>query len=167
MSKPSNPNGSNQFQHDPRQIRTWELYINPKSETFGNAKQSAIKGGYEPEYAGQITTAEWFIVKLRRLNMLGKAEKVLDETLEMDDTEPIFVDGEVIDRKRNPALTKIKQDSAKFLAERLGKEEGYSTRHEMTGKNGENLEPLVVVNYGDIKPSIQAEGVPDTHPESV
>lgn len=163
----TNPNGANQYQYDPRQKLCWDLYINPKSETFGNAYQSAIKAGYEDATARQITTVEWFIEKRRRLNLLSKAEKVLDETLEMDDTEPILVEGEVIDRKRNPALTKIKQDSAKFLAERLGKEEGYSTRHEMTGKNGENLEPLVVVNYGDIKPPIQTEGVSDTTTPSV
>lgn len=139
-----NPNGANQFQLDPRQKLCWESYINPKSETFGNARQSAIKAGYVEDYADQITTAEWFLGKLRRLNLLGKAEKVLDQTLEMDDTEQVNINGETV-TKRNPALTKIKQDSAKFLAERLGKSEGYSTRSELTGADGKDL-PIPILH---------------------
>lgn len=135
MSNPSNPYGANQYQLDPRQKMCWELYTNPKSETFGNGSQSAIKAGYEPDYADQITTVDWFKGKIRRLNLLDKAEKVLDETLEMSDIE---------DGKINPALKKIKQDTAKFLAERLGKSEGYSTRREVAGANGEALTPILV-----------------------
>lgn len=124
---------------DPRQKLCWESYINPKSETFGNAMQSAIKAGYEPEYANQITTVEWFKEKVRRLNMLSKAEKVLDETLEMDDMEATTIN-DIPVVKRNPAITRIKQDTAKFLAERLGKDHGYTTRNETTGKDGAPIE---------------------------
>lgn len=138
----TNPNGANQYYLDPRQRLCWEYYINPKSTTFGNAKQSAIRAGYVPDYADQITTAEWFLVKLRRLNMLGKAEKVLDEMLELpvntlewsgrgEDAEQVVI--------TEPALVKVKQDTAKFVAERLGKNEGYSSRSEITGKDGEKL----------------------------
>lgn len=151
----SNVSSSNQHTSDERESLCWDLYVESIANGTPNAYQSAIQAGYSQSHAENITLQGWFkerLQKLKRRDLLSKAEKVLDETLEMDDTEPILVEGEVIDRKRNPALTKIKQDSAKFLAERLGKEEGYSTRHEMTGKNGENLEPLVVVNYGDIKP---------------
>ena len=132
-NKPSNPNNANQYQLDPRQKLCWENYINPKSETFGNAYQSAMKAGYEEGTAAQITTVDWFIEKRRRLNMLSKAEKVLDETLELD----------TLDEKgiHNPSLLKIKQDSAKFVAERIGKDEGYSTRTEQTGKDGKDLIP--------------------------
>jgi len=41
--------------------------------------------------------------------------------------------------RTEPALVKIKQDTAKFIAERVGKNEGYSTRTELTGKDGEKL----------------------------
>lgn len=44
--KASNPNGSNQYNIDPRQRYMWGLYVDPKSETFGNAYQSAIGVGY-------------------------------------------------------------------------------------------------------------------------
>jgi hypothetical protein len=155
-TKEPNPNGANQYQLDPRQKLCWDLYINPKSETFSNALQSAIQAGYEPEYANQITTAEWFLGKLRRLNLLGKSEIVLEEMLDL----PVHVikyqprsrfgddeEGEDEDEEpqsylaTEPQLIKIKQDTAKFLAERLGKNEGYSTRSEITGAGGESLIP--------------------------
>lgn len=123
MTNPSNPNGANQYLLDPRQKKCWEDYINPKSETFGNATQSAIGAGYEPDYADQITTVDWFKGKVRRLNMLGKAENVLDKTL----------DGEDI---------KLAQDTAKFIAKTLGKNEGYSERTELTGNDGKDLMPV-------------------------
>jgi hypothetical protein len=144
MAKPSNPNNANQYQLDPRQKLCWDYYIDPRSETFGNATQSAIKAGYEKATANQITTFDWFIEKRRRLNMLVKAEKVLEETLEMDDMIDIVIDGVPIGKKREPALTKIKQDTAKFLASTQGKNEGYSTRSELTGADGKELPTPII-----------------------
>jgi len=135
----SNPNGSNQYQLDPRQKLCWDFYVSPKSETFGNAYQSAIKAGYEESYSRTITDTEWFRDKVRRLNMLSKAEKVLEEMLELDTkTVKEDDDGEQIIRV-DSALVKIKQDTAKFIAERVGKAEGYSTRTEHTGAEGKDL----------------------------
>jgi hypothetical protein len=139
MNQP-NPNGANQYQMDPRQKLCWESYINPRSETFGNATQSAIKAGYEPDYADQMTTVEWFKGKVRRLNMLGKAEKVLDETL---DYIAVNEEGKV-----DAAVGRLKLDAAKVIATTLGKDEGYSTRSEVTGANGEAL-TINLVNYED------------------
>lgn len=131
MSNPSNPNGSNQYLLDPRQKLCLESYINPKSETFGNARQSAIKVGYELDYADQITSATWFKDKLRRLNMLGKAENVLDKTLTY----------EVMDEKGkiDTQLLKVQTDVAKHITKTLGKDEGYSERTEITGKDGQSI----------------------------
>ena len=121
-----NPNGANQYNSDPRQLLCWELYANPKSESFGNAFQSAIKAGYEEATAGQITTYDWFLDKRRRLNMLSKAEKVLDKTLEQEKD------------------MKLAQDTAKFIASRLGKKY-YSERTELTGADGTAL-PTPIYN---------------------
>lgn len=118
---------ANQYALDPRQKLCWEYYINPKSETFSNAMQSAIKAGYVEDYASQITTAQWFLDKLRRLNMLSKAEKVLEEMIDMDINNHQKIGDEIV-IKKDPALAKIKQDTAKFLAERLGKDDGYTTK---------------------------------------
>jgi phage terminase small subunit len=155
MANPPNPNGANQFQLDPRQKKCWESYINPNSKTFGNAYQSALSAGYSDASANQITTTEWFIGKCSRLNLLNKAEKVLEEMLDLpvnvvdrynrdkddedfnsDEDEP-----QELVLRTEPALVKIKQDTAKFVSERLGKEIGYSTRVEQTGANGQ---PLVI-----------------------
>ncbi len=137
----SNPNGANQYLLDPRQKLCWENYVNPHSETFGNAKQSAIKAGYEEVTADRITTFEWFAGKCRRLNMRIKAEEVLKEMMEMDDEQELIIDGMPTGRKkRDPALTKIKQDTAKFAAERLAKED-WSARQEVTGPDGAELMP--------------------------
>lgn len=126
----TNPNGANQYQMDPRQKLCWESYINPKSETFGNAYQSAVKAGYSEGYAQSITDENWFTEKLRRLNMLGKAESTLEKTLNY---EPVNEEGRI-----DTALLRTQTDVAKFIAERLGKEH-YSSRQEVTGKDGEAL----------------------------
>lgn len=123
-----NPNGANQYQLDPRQLICWEYYVDPKSETFGNATQSAIKAGYEPDYADQITTVEWFKGKVRRLNMLSKAERNLDKVL---DFEMADKDGKV-----NTPVASLVVDVSKTVVKTLGKDEGYSDRTEHTGKGG-------------------------------
>lgn len=145
--KKTNPNGANQYLLDPRQKECWDAYINPKSDTWSNAYKSAIKVGYEKTTALQITSEKWFIERVRRMNLLGKAEKVLEETLEIDHVIPaVGAFGIVVDRKTkqivmevSPAILKIKQDSAKFVAETQGKEEGYTKRSELTAKGGEAL----------------------------
>lgn len=123
-----NPNGANQYQLDPRQLLCWGYYVDPKSETFGNATQSAIKAGYEEATANQITTFDWFIGKRRRLNMVNKAEQVLEKTLNYsteDEEGKVKVD-----------LLRVQTDVAKTVVTTLGKDEGYSSRVEQTGKNG-------------------------------
>lgn len=124
MGKPSNPNGSNQYLLDPRQLACWNFYIDPKSATFGNGTQSAIKAGYEPDYADQITTVDWFKGKVRRLNMLGKAEKVLEKALDYE-TDSIGDDGKT---KVQVDLLRVQTDVAKTVATTLGKDEGYSSK---------------------------------------
>jgi len=124
MGKPSNPNGSNQYLLDPRQLACWNFYIDPKSATFGNGTQSAIKAGYEPDYADQITTVDWFKGKVRRLNMLGKAEKILEKALDYE-TDSIGDDGKT---KVQVDLLRVQTDVAKTVATTLGKDEGYSSK---------------------------------------
>lgn len=114
---------ANQYLLDPRQKLCWDSYINPKSETFGNGTQSAIKAGYDPAYADQITTIDWFLGKLRRLNMLDKAEKVLDKTLTLDTMND--------EGKTDVGLLRVQTDVAKHITSTLGRNEGYSTKQEI------------------------------------
>ncbi len=106
---------------DPRKALMWKYYIHPHSETFGNCMQSAIKAGYTKGYAATINDELWFLEKKRRLGMYVKAEKVLEQTLD--------------DYQKD---AKLAQDTAKFVAKTLGKEE-YSERTEVTGENGAPL----------------------------
>jgi len=115
-----NPNGANQYQLDPRQKLCWDFYINPTSETFSNATQSAIKAGYTQEYADQITATDWFIGRLWILNSVNESEKVFKDII-----SSVHVDDK---GKIDVGVLKIKADIAKFLATTKGKTEGYSTK---------------------------------------
>lgn len=171
MPKRSNPNGANQYLLDPRQKLCWESYANPKSETFGNAYKSALKAGYEKATAKHITKELWFLEKTRRLQLLSKAEKVLEEMLDMPVEKIDFGNKENQDGEQevtqvlitDPALVRIKQDTAKFIASTQGKNEGYSTRVENTGADGKELpQPLMVIENGVLnndsnKKDIQAD----------
>lgn len=128
---PTNPYGANQYTMDPRQLACWKYYTDPKSETFGNATQSAIRAGYTDGTADRITHENWFKGKLRRLQLLDKAEKVLEETLDLDTLDE--------DGKKDKGLHALKLDAAKFIAKTQGKNEGYSERQELTGKDGAPL----------------------------
>ena len=129
----TNPNGSNQYNLDPRQKLCWEYYINPDSPTFSNGLQSALRAGYEESYSVTITTRPWFEEKVRSSTMVSKAEKVLEKTLnyETEDAEGnVKVD-----------LLRVQTDVAKTIVTTLGKGKGYSTRNEFTGKDGADLIP--------------------------
>lgn len=66
---------ANQWSNTPQQHKFMELWINPRSETFGNAYQSAVQAGYSPHYANQIASPavhnEWIQAYKRKL-LLGE-----------------------------------------------------------------------------------------------
>lgn len=120
---------------DPREQKMWDIYVAKLSKGIDNAYESAIEAEYSEDHARNITMQGWFKerkAKLRRKDMLSKSEKVLDETLDMDTTNK---EGAI-----DPQLHKIKVDVAKTIVGTLGKDEGYSTRSEITGANGEPLQ---------------------------
>ena len=69
--------------------------------------------------------------------MLSKAERVLDKTL---DLPAVDEEGKV-----DVALLRVQTDVSKHLTSTLGKNEGYSTRVENTGKDGSDL-PTPIIN---------------------
>ena len=114
-----------------RQAKFIKFYSDPKSETFGNAKQSAIKAGYSNDYANKITVEQPQItvgkIKDKYDEMVEQAEKNLKEYLHnipIDQTDK-----------------KIKSDATKFVLERLRKNK-WSARTELTDPDG-NAIPLV------------------------
>lgn len=121
----------NQYKADPRQSIFLSCYLDPKSETFSNALQSALKAGYEQEYAENITSLmpDWLSEAIGDMNLIKKAEKNLLYFL--TDTKD----------------ERIKADITKFVSERLNKKK-YSSRQEVTGKDGEKLE-VNIIGYED------------------
>lgn len=127
---------------NPQQLACWENYSNPHSETFGNERQSALRAGYGVDYSDKVGEYKWFQRLLEKHNLRRKGERVLNEMLDMPvkvETRRVgAADEEVAVVKTDPALVKIKQDTAKFVVERLGKDE-WSSRQELTGAEGAPL----------------------------
>lgn len=131
----TNPYGANGTTSDPREQKMWDIYVTNLSKGIDNAYEAAIQAEYTESSAKNITLTGWFKerkAKLRRKDMLTKSERVLDETLDMD---TVNKEGAI-----DPQLHKIKVDVAKTIVGTLGKDEGYSTRSEITGANGEPLQ---------------------------
>ena len=132
---------------EPRQIEFLKNYLDPKSDTFSNALQSALKAGYSQEYSESIThqMPDWLSENLGKEKMLKKAEQRLDEAISL----PILD----TDGKTDKAVI----DASKFVASRLGKEK-WSERTELTGKDGKDL-IVQPINYADTA-QIQSEKLP-------
>src|SRR3990167_1378523 len=134
IARPMSANGKTPFL-TPQQELFLAYYTNPKSDTFSNAYQSAIKAKYKEDYARNITAElpDWLQENLGDMTRLRKAEKNLDEVQNFN----------VVDEEGKvdvPLLEKrIKVDM--FYAERLGKQK-YSARTELTGKDGGAIEFL-------------------------
>lgn len=124
----------NQYQPDPRQQLFLAAYLDPKSETFSNAYRSALKAGYEDEYAKVILSKDldWLSDAVKDENLVMMAEKALSEALQYVTAD----EGGKVDA----GAGRLKLDAAKLVLKGLKKEK-YSERVEQTGKDGA---PLVV-----------------------
>jgi hypothetical protein len=134
----SNVSPANQHTNDNREQKCWDNYIKSVLNGTENAYQSAIDAGYSEDHSRNITMQGWFKErkdKLRRKDMLSKAERNLDKTL---DLVCVNEEGKIV-----PELLKIQVDVSKTIVQTLGKHEGYSTKTETditTG--GEKLNTL-------------------------
>jgi hypothetical protein len=82
----TNPHGVNQYTGpDPRQSLFLVNYLDPQSETFSNALQSALKAGFSQQYAESIMSLmpEWLSEKLGDSRRIQQAERHLDQVLEL------------------------------------------------------------------------------------
>ena len=135
----------------PQQELFLASYTNPKSDTFSNALQSALKAGYTQEYSESITAQmpDWLSENLGDMKRLRKAEKVLDNILEL---APVDSEGKV-----DNALLKTQADVGKFFAKTLDKKK-YSERVEqdLTSKG----ESIKTINY--IVPQSDGQLTPPT-----
>lgn len=143
--KLTNPHGANQTTSDPREQVMWDIYVTKLANGIENAYESAKEAGYEDATARQITIRSWFIErkdKLRRKDMLSKAERNLNKVLDFD---MINDEGKV----NTPVATLVTNVST-TIVKTLGKEE-YSDRTELTGKGGEQIQGNTIIfsNFKD------------------
>lgn len=133
--KKTNPHGANQSVPDPRQASFLAYYIDPKSETHGNAYKSALKAGFEETYAKNIMNLmpKWLSEKLEDNAMLFRAERNFKQVQDLD---VLDADGKV---ETNVLRERNKVDI--FIAETLGKKK-YSKKVEVSVSDftGEDLE---------------------------
>lgn len=140
---------ANQYLLDPRQKLCWDFYVNPKSSTFSNALQSAIRAGYSEITARHITKEQWWHDRARRLGLLSKAERNLEDALDLPtQTQAMGAFGPLFEKKVvkekvklkngktkiktkvttgkpimtfNIGLLNVRTNAAQFVAERIGK----------------------------------------------
>ena len=123
---------ANQHTPDPRQTEFLKAYLDPRSATFSNARQSAITAGYSLEYADNIMALlpDWLSEAIGDNELLAKAEKRLKQIL---DFEPIDEEGKI-----DNSLLANQMKAINLVAKGLGKAK-YSERVEQTGKDGAPL----------------------------
>jgi hypothetical protein len=116
----------------PQQQAFLKHYLDPKSETWGNAYKSALKAGYSEEYSQNITgqMPEWLSENISDDKLLRKANKNLESALDgmLDDPEK---GGKPIQMKATELTLKGLQKSK------------WSDRQEITGKDGKDFVPSI------------------------
>lgn len=107
-------------------------YTDPKSPTFGNALQSALKAKYTNSYANNITNLlpEWLSENIGDMKLVKKATKNLDMAL----------DGLLDEEEKSKA---IQYKATEFALKTLSKEK-FSERTELTGKDGKDIIPEIL-----------------------
>lgn len=130
--------GGNQYKADPRQAEFLKHYLDPKSETFSNALQSALKAGYKQEYAESLTSKmpSWLSEKVGDQKLVKLAEKALLEALGY-----ITVNEE---GKVDAGAGRLKMDAVKLVLKGLAKER-FSERVEQDITSGG--EPISGITY--------------------
>lgn len=136
-------------QQYPQRNLFWKHYYNPDADTFGNATKSALSSGWDEKTAPNVSKQTWFKIGTQRSEMKDAAEGVLSEMLKLPKTRIKVIKGvEVIEE--DPALIKIKQDTAKYITSTLLKKH-YSTRTENTGANGGAIKNEVILQEGEFE----------------
>jgi hypothetical protein len=163
-----NPNGVNGSLEDPRQQKTWDIYVQMFKEGKPNAKEAALLAGYAPNFAGNIVNTKWFKEKKKRLkkkNMLSKAESNLSRLMRMDWSSIKLVDGVEVE-EINIDKAKLVGDISRYITSTLGKDEGYSTKTE-EDKNVRHDIKIESVSYADALPMEAKQPVIDVIHEEI
>lgn len=142
--------GLSRFDGERRQL-CWDLYVKSVRNGAPNARGAAIAAGFSENTAINIGNQRWFKEKkdkLRKSTMLSKAEKNLSKMLNLDYSKmKIHEDGteeEIVDKD----LLRVVYDVSKTVVTHLGKDEGWSTKTEVTGKMDSEIK-INSISYAD------------------
>jgi len=134
-----------------RQQLCWDLYIKSLRDGNPSATQAARDAGFAPNSALNVTNQHWFRErkkKLKRASIGGKAERNLSRGLDVQWSKmKLLEDGnkeEVIDKD----LFRTVMDVSKYISSTLLKDEGYSTKTEVTGKMDSEIK-INSISYAD------------------
>lgn len=140
-----------------RQQVCWDLYVKSLRTGRPSARDSALKAGFAPNTAVNIRNMRWFkdkLKNLRRASIGGKAERNLSRGLDVQWSKiKLTEEGseeEVIDKD----LFRTVMDVSKFIAGTLLKDEGYSTKTEVTGQMSGEIK-INSISYADLPIEIE------------
>ena len=122
----------NQHQPDPRQALFLTYYLDPKSDTFSNALQSALEAGYSQEYAENIMSLmpSWLSDTIADLYIASEAQDNIRKAITGSHEDIVKEFGK-----------NVKWEATTLAAKGLMKNK-YSERIEQTGANGAPLQIL-------------------------
>jgi phage terminase small subunit len=129
---------ANQHTPDPRQAEFLNSYLNPESDSFSNAYQSAINAGYSEEYAQNITSLmpDWLSDSIADLYIAKEAQSNIMKAVTGEAEDIVKAFGK-----------NVKWEATTLAAKGLMKGK-YSERIENTGKDGQ---PLMVTFDSSLK----------------
>ena len=133
---------------DVRQLKTLEFYRNPKSETFGNLKQSAIKAGYDDEYANNLSTIQplWLSASVKKdVARVLRAEKNLDKMLNVEIS---------LDTKNGIDVAKLQMEVSKFILKTIARQKYNEDQEQMTP----NVQ-INIVNYNEKEKTVEDQTI--------
>lgn len=130
---------------NPQQEEFIDFYTDPKSPTFSNAYESALKAKYAKKYAENITTLmpSWLGENIGDMRLLNKAIKNLDNTF---DLKTVNEEGKI-----DSSVLGIQSTNARFIASTIGKKR-FSTRSNLLDDEGKAI-PIPILPFVPIDPS--------------
>lgn len=136
---------------DPRQEVAWTIYLRLWREGRPNATAAGRAAGYAENTAKNMSNFKWFRdkkAKLKRSNMFSKAEKNLAHILSLRYEEMALMPDGKLGMKIDKDVLKVVADVSKTVVTHLGKDEGWSTKHEIEGNVKGNIN-VKSISYAD------------------
>lgn len=134
---------------DPKQALAISYYKDPKSETFGDLKNSLLRAGYSETYADRgFSDVKWIQNIKNTVDYIQNAERNLQKVIKKD----INIDDEDNLSKSKIELLKMQLDSSKFVLKTLASSK-YNEEKEQAKQNIQ----INITKYGDDVKEVQAE----------